>query len=73
MCSLCSNIFIDERKLNQWLQLSSYDDTMPYVIIYKNVINFYLYSKVGDHSYNEDTKMLINYCPVCGRKLENNL
>ncbi len=69
MCPLCSNIITDEKELSQWLQLSSYDDTMPYNVIYKDIINFYLYSKVEDNCYNEDTRTLINYCPVCGKKL----
>ena len=70
MCPLCFNIITDEEKLNCWLQTCSYDDT-PYNVIYKDLINFYLYSKVSDYYYNEDTRTLINYCPVCGEKLED--
>ena len=69
MCSLCFNIITDEEELNHWLQTCSYDNSTPYNIIYKDLINFYLYSKVSDYYYNEDTRTLINYCPVCGKKL----
>ena len=69
MCVLCENKIFIEDKLNQWLVESSYDDIMPRNIIYKDVINNYLYSSVGDDYYNKDTRTLINYCPVCGEKL----
>lgn len=69
MCLLCFNIITDEKELNRWLQVGSYDDSTPYNVIYKDLINFYLYSKVRDYYYNEDTRTLINYCPVCGEKL----
>lgn len=69
MCPLCFNIITDEEELNHWLQTCSYDNSTPYNVIYKDLINFYLYSKVSDYYYNEDTRTLINYCPVCGEKL----
>ena len=69
MCVLCKNQIYTENKLNHWLSESSYDTDMPRNIIYKDIINNYLYSKVRDHTYNEDTRMLINYCPVCGERL----
>lgn len=69
MCVLCENKIYTRNELDQWLAESSYDDTMPSNIIYKDIVNNYLYSKVDDHYYNEDTRMLINYCPVCGKKL----
>ena len=71
MCPLCFNIITDDKELNRWLRKGSYDDSTPYNIIYKDLINFYLYSKVSDYYYNEDTRTLINYCPVCGEKLED--
>ena len=69
MCVLCGNKIYTRNELDQWLQESSYDSTMPPNIIYKDIINNYLYSKVDDHCYNEDTRTLINFCPVCGEKL----
>lgn len=69
MCVLCDNKIYTENKLDNWLSLSSYDDTLPRNIIYKDIINHYLYSCVGDDYYNRDTRTLINYCPVCGEKL----
>ena len=69
MCVLCDNKIYTKDKLNYWLLESSYDSDMPRNIIYKDIINNYLYSKVGDHYYNEDTRTLINYCPVCGEEL----
>ena len=69
MCKLCGNKIYTKSKFDFWLSNSSYDDDMPCNIIYKDSINNYLYSKVGDDYYNEDTGMLINYCPLCGEKL----
>jgi len=69
MCKLCDNKIYTKTELNRWLGLSSYDSDMPRNIIYKDIVNNYLYSKVDDHNYNEDTRMLINYCPVCGEEL----
>ena len=69
MCPLCEKIIKTEDELNKWLNISSYDDTMPSNIIYKDIVNNYLYSKVNDHYYNKDTRTLINYCPVCGKEL----
>lgn len=69
MCILCENKIYTKNKLNQWLTESSYDDAMSKKIIYKDIFNNYLYSSVRDDYYNEDTRMLINYCPVCGQKL----
>lgn len=69
MCVLCENKIYTKKELVQWLILSSYDDGMPRNVIFKDIINHYLYSSVGDNSYNEDTRTLINYCPVCGKKL----
>lgn len=68
MCVLCDNIY-DNSALHHWLLESSYDNTMSRNVIYKDLINHYLYSKVEDHNYNEDTRTLINYCPVCGKEL----
>ena len=69
MCVLCDNKIDTKQELTHWLSLSSYDDSMPRNIIYQDIVNCYLYSKVDDHSYNEDTRTLINYCPVCGKEL----
>ena len=69
MCSLCDNIIYNKDQLKHWLSHSSYDSTMPHNIIYKDIINNYLYSKVDDHCYNEDTRTLINFCPACGKEL----
>ena len=69
MCKLCENKICTENKLINWLSMSSYDDTMPRNIIYKDNVNNYLYSSVRDSYYNEDTEILINYCPVCGEEL----
>lgn len=69
MCVLCKNIINKEDELNKWLNNSSYENSLPRNIIYKDIINYYLYSCVGDDYYNIDTKTLINYCPVCGREL----
>ena len=69
MCKLCENKIYTENELINWFSISSYDDTMPRNIIYKDIVNNYLYSSVGDGYYNEDTKTLINYCPVCGERL----
>lgn len=69
MCLLCNNKIYTETELNKWLQESSYDDKMPKNIIFKDIINNYMYSKVDDHNYNENTRTLINYCPVCGKEL----
>lgn len=69
MCVLCGNKIYTRNELDQWLKESSYDNTMPPNIIYKDIVNNYLYSKVRDHNYNEDTRTLINFCPVCGEKL----
>ena len=69
MCVLCENKIYNRGKLDLWLAESSYDDSMPRNIIYQDIVNCYLYSKVDDHCYNEDTRTLINYCPVCGEKL----
>ena len=69
MCELCENQIYEKETLARWLSISSYEDSMPRNIIYKDIINNYLYSSVGDHYYNEDSRMLINYCPVCGKKL----
>lgn len=69
MCTLCENRIYTKDALNHWLNASSYDYAMPSNIIYKDIVNNYLYSKVHDHFYNEDTRTLINYCPVCGEKL----
>ena len=69
MCVLCENKIYTKTELDNWLLENSYDDSMPRNIIYKDIINHYLYSKVGDHNYNEDTRTLINYCPVCGKEL----
>ena len=68
MC-ICENKIYTRNELDQWLAESSYDYIMPRNIIYKDIVNNYLYSKVGNHNYNEDTRTLINYCPVCGKKL----
>lgn len=70
MCVLCENKIYTKNELIDWLGMSSYDNTMPKNIIYKDTVNNYLYSSVGDHYYNEDTRTLINYCPVCGERLE---
>lgn len=69
MCILCNKKIYTETELNKWLQESSYNDTMPRNIIFKDIINNYLYTKVNDHNYNEDTRTLINFCPVCREKL----
>ena len=69
MCVLCGNKINTKTELDHWLLESSYDDSMPRNIIYQDIVNCYLYSKVEDHNYNEDTRTLINYCPVCGKKL----
>ena len=69
MCVLCENKIYTKDKLDYWLKESSYDRDMPRNIIYKDIVNNYLYSAVGDHTYNEGTKMLISYCPVCGEEL----
>lgn len=69
MCQLCENKIYTKDKLDYWLAESSYDNTMPRNIIYKDIVNNYLYSSVDDHYYNEDTRTLINYCPVCGERL----
>ena len=68
MC-ICNKKIYTKTELENWLLNSSYDNSMPRNIIYKDIFNNYLYSKVGDHNYNEDTRTLINYCPVCGEKL----
>ena len=69
MCQLCKNKIYTNDKLDYWLSESSYNSDMPRNIIYKDIINNYLYSTVGDHTYNEGTRTLINYCPVCGEQL----
>ena len=69
MCVLCDKKIYTKTELDKWLSLSSYDDTMPHNIIFQDIINCYLYTKVDDHCYNEDTRTLINYCPVCGEEL----
>lgn len=69
MCALCENRIYTRDEVDNWLLNSSYDDTMPRNIIYKGTVNNYLYSKVEDHNYNEETVMLIHYCPVCGEEL----
>ena len=69
MCVLCGNKIYTRTELDHWLLESSYDDSMPRNIIYQDIVNNYLYSKVDDHTYNEDTRTLINYCPVCGKEL----
>ena len=69
MCVLCDNKIDTKQELTHRLSLSSYDDSMPQNIIYQDIVNCYLYSKVDDHCYNEDTRTLINYCPVCGKEL----
>lgn len=70
MCVLCENIINKEDELYHWLSISSYEDSLPRNVIYKDIINHYLYSSVGDDYYNIDTKTLINYCPVCGKELK---
>lgn len=37
MCVLCEHKVYTENNLNQWLMKSSYDDTMPQNIIYKDI------------------------------------
>ena len=69
MCGLCENKIYTENELMTWLDMSSDDDTMPRNIIYRDIVNNYLYSTVDDHYYNKDTRTLINYCPVCGERL----
>lgn len=69
MCVLCDNKIYTKNKLDQWIEESPYDDDMPRNIIYKDIINHYLYSCISDNNYTEETGILINYCPVCGEKL----
>ena len=69
MCPLCGKIIKTKEELYHWVENSSYECDMPRNVIFKDIINHYLYSSVGDHCYNEETRMLINYCPVCGREL----
>ena len=68
MC-ICENKIYTENELNKWLAESSYDYAMPQNIIYRDIVNNYFYTRVYDHNYNEDTRTLINYCPICGKKL----
>lgn len=69
MCPLCGKIIKTEEELYHWVKNSSYERDMPRNVIFKDIINHYLYTSVADHRYNENTRTLINYCPVCGRKL----
>ncbi len=66
MCNLCDKIYTKEERI-KWFADWHQDDN-KYNIIFKD-INYYLYISVNDRYYTPQTRMLINYCPVCGRKL----
>lgn len=64
MCDFCDKI---------WDSLETYKDGKCYHwdesdIIYRNGNSTYLYLPCDDYCYNRS--MRINYCPMCGRELE---
>ena len=64
MCDFCDKI---------WDSLEAYQDSKHYHwdesdIIYRSGGSTYLYLPCDDYYYNRS--MRINYCPMCGRELE---
>jgi len=66
MCSLCDKIYT-EKQLQDWIDDWHHIDGDNIIIGKK--INYYLYIAIDDAYYTPQTATLINYCPVCGKKL----
>lgn len=64
MCDFCDKIW-DSLETYKNSQNSHWDESD---IIYRNGNSTYLYLPCDDYYYNRS--MSINYCPMCGRKLE---
>lgn len=64
MCNLCNNI----KKIEQYEEIDSWDRYNT--IVQKKNKTFGLWIECEDFYYS-GVAMEINYCPICGRKLNN--
>ena len=62
MCNLCNNI----KKIEQYKEVDSWD--RKNTIVQKKNKAFGLWIECDDYYYS-GIAMEINYCPICGRKL----
>lgn len=65
MCNFCNNI----KKIEQYEEMYSWD--RKDAIVQKKNKAFGLWIECED-SYYSGVTMEINYCPICGRKLNDN-
>lgn len=63
MCNLCNNI----KKIEQYKEMDSWDRGNN-AIVQKENKTFGLWIECEDYYYS-GVAMKINYCPICGRKL----
>ena len=68
MCNLCNNI----KKIEQYKEVDSWDRDNN-AIVRKKINSFGLWVKCeGEEDfYYSGVAMEINYCPICGRKLND--
>lgn len=68
MCDFCNNDIYSNISDDYDWEITSYKSYYYYYLTVEHTLNL---GDLGSKSYTTDVK--INYCPICGRKLEDEL